>query len=86
MSWSPLTSAVTAHLPEDAFAAVIRGGDPVINGKPHPEPYLAAATALGVEPAALSPYRGRSRDRSATSAIAAGYPTLVVPHTVPVPP
>jgi beta-phosphoglucomutase-like phosphatase (HAD superfamily) len=83
MSWSPLTSAVTAHLPEDAFAAVI-SGDHVINGKPHPEPYLAAATALGVEPQHCVAIEDSAT--GATSAIAAGYPTLVVPHTVPVPP
>jgi sugar-phosphatase len=34
---------------KDAFAAVI-GGEDVLHGKPHPEPYLKAAEALGATP------------------------------------
>lgn len=83
MSWSPLTRAVLANLPEGAFTSVISGDD-VVNGKPHPEPYLAAAAALRVQPG-----RCVALEDSVTgvrSAVAAGYPTLVIPHTVPVPP
>lgn len=83
MSWSPLTRAVLGNLPEGTFACVISGDD-VVNGKPDPEPYLAAATALGVAPS-----RCVALEDSATgvrSAVAAGYPTLAIPHTVPVPP
>jgi len=49
MSWTPLADAVLAGLPPNAFQSVITG-DAVRSGKPHPEPYLTAAAALGVDP------------------------------------
>ena len=48
MSWSRFANAVVAALPRGTFAAVI-SGDEVRRGKPHPEPYQAAADALGVD-------------------------------------
>jgi HAD superfamily hydrolase (TIGR01509 family) len=50
MSWTRLVDAVLDGLPPDSFQAVITG-DAVQRGKPHPEPYLTAAEALGVDPA-----------------------------------
>jgi HAD superfamily hydrolase (TIGR01509 family) len=46
MSYSSLAQAAITRLP-DAFAVVV-SGDEVVNGKPHPESYLLAATRLGV--------------------------------------
>ncbi len=82
MSWSPLTRAVLAELPEGTFRSVISGDD-VIHGKPHPEPYLRAAAALGVDPARCVALE--DSETGVRSAVAAGYPTLAIPHTVPIP-
>ena len=53
------------------------------HGKPHPEPYRAAARALGVE----LPHCVAIEDSppGVASAVAAGVPTIAVPHAVPVP-
>ena len=58
-------------------------GDEVAHGKPHPEPYRAAARALGVELQRLRGDRGLAA--GVASAVAAGVPTIAVPHAVPVP-
>lgn len=51
-SWRSLTDAVLASVERDLgfmpFALSV-AGDEVTNGKPHPEPYLAAAAGLGVD-------------------------------------
>ena len=47
MSWRSLAEAVLGALPDGTFAAVVTG-DEVEHGKPHPEPYEKACTALGV--------------------------------------
>ncbi len=83
MSWRSLADAVVAALPDGLFTAVVTG-DEVGHGKPHPEPYLAAAAELGVEAA-----RCVAIEDSLTgvrSAVAAGVPTIAVPHIVSVPP
>jgi HAD superfamily hydrolase (TIGR01509 family) len=82
MSWRSLAEAVLAALPEGTFAAVVTG-DEVEHGKPHPEPYLAAATALGV--AVEDCVAIEDSPTGVRSAVAAGVPTLAVPHVVPVP-
>ena len=82
MSWRSLADAVVAALPEGTFAAVITG-DEVEHGKPHPEPYLAAARALGVE--VTDCIAIEDSPTGVRSAVAAGVPTLAVPHVVPVP-
>ncbi|WP_232547888.1 HAD family hydrolase [Propioniciclava soli] len=66
----------TRELPEGSFDAVI-GGDTVTHGKPHPEPYLRGAAALGVEPGACLALED-SRPGLA-SAEAAGVPSLGIP-------
>jgi HAD superfamily hydrolase (TIGR01509 family) len=48
MSYRRLTDIVVSALPPDTFGSVITG-DEVVNGKPHPEPYLRAAAELGVD-------------------------------------
>ncbi|HEV7196016.1 MAG TPA: HAD family phosphatase [Pedococcus sp.] len=82
MSWRSLADAVVAALPEGTFATVITG-DEVEHGKPHPEPYLAAADALGV--AVADCVAIEDSPTGVRSAVAAGVPTLAVPHVVPVP-
>jgi HAD superfamily hydrolase (TIGR01509 family) len=82
MSWRSLADAVVMALPPGTFAAVITG-DEVEHGKPHPEPYLAAARALGVEVADCVAIE--DSPTGVRSAVAAGVPTLAVPHIVPVP-
>lgn len=82
MSWTALARAVTDALPEGSFAVVVTG-DRVTHGKPHPEPYLAAAAALDVPPDQCV-----AIEDSATgvrSAVAAGVPTIAVPNVVRVP-
>jgi HAD superfamily hydrolase (TIGR01509 family) len=82
MSWRSLADAVVGALPDGTFGAVITG-DEVEHGKPHPEPYLAAARELRVaigESVAIE-----DSPTGVRSAVAAGVPTLAVPHVVPVP-
>lgn len=82
MSWRVLADAVVEALPDGAFAAVVTG-DEVSHGKPHPEPYQAAARMLGVDPARCVAIE--DSPTGVRSAVAAGVPTLAVPHVVPVP-
>ena len=60
MSWRLLADAVAGRAPDGTFAAVVTG-DEVSHGKPHPEPYRAAARLLGVSPRTASPSRTRRR-------------------------
>ena len=82
MSWRSLADSVVTGLPAGTFAAVVTG-DEVDHGKPHPEPYLAAARALGVDVADCVAIE--DSPTGVRSAVAAGVPTLAVPHVVPVP-
>ena len=67
----------------DAFAVVVTRED-VTNGKPHPEPYLTAAAALGVEPEDCVAIE--DSNTGTTSAESAGCQVLVVPNHVAVTP
>ena len=82
MSWRSLAEAVVTALPEGTFTAVVTG-DEVEHGKPHPEPYLAAARTLGVE--VRDCVAIEDSPTGVRSAVAAGARTLAVPHVVPVP-
>ena len=81
MSWRRLADAVVASAPPGSFVASITG-DEVSNGKPHPEPYLAAAAAIGVDPATCVAIE--DSPTGVASAMAAGCATLGVPHVVPI--
>jgi HAD superfamily hydrolase (TIGR01509 family) len=82
MSWRNLADAVVRNLPTGSFRALVTG-DEVVHGKPHPEPYLAAARLISVDPRdCIAIEDSPTGVRSAT---AAGVPTLAVPHIVPVP-
>ena len=82
MSWRSLADVFVTSLPAGTFAAVVTG-DEVAHGKPHPEPYRAAARALGVE--LQDCVAIEDSPPGVTSAVAAGVPTIAVPHAVPVP-
>ncbi|HZW01580.1 MAG TPA: HAD family hydrolase [Candidatus Deferrimicrobium sp.] len=82
MSWESLATAVVTSLPKGSFTAVITG-DAVSHGKPHPEPYLAAARLLGVDLGACVAIE--DSPPGVASAVAAGIPTIAVPHHVEVP-
>ena len=79
MSWADLAGDLVASLPEGTFGAVVTG-DAVSRPKPHPDPYLEAARRLGVDPGDCVAVED-SRTGVA-SALAAGVPTLGVPHVV----
>ncbi len=83
MSWRRLADAILATAPAGSFAASITG-DEVTRGKPDPEPYAAAAAALGVDPARCVAIE--DSPTGVASAIAAGCATLGVPHVVSLPP
>lgn len=83
MSWRRLADALLASAPEGSFVASITG-DEVRKGKPDPEPYLAAAAALGLDPADCVAIE--DSPTGVASALAAGCATLGVPHVVPVAP
>lgn len=76
MSWRSFADPVLAALPEGSFAAAIVGDEvPEGRGKPHPEPYLLGAAALG-----LTPDRCVAIEDSPTgarSALAAGCATVL---------
>lgn len=83
MSYRSQAQVVVDGAPADTFAHLVTG-DEVTHGKPHPEPYLAAAELLGVrieECVAIE-----DSGPGITSALASGARTLGVPNEVPVPP
>lgn len=79
MSYREIAQPVVDLLPFDAVVT----GDSVSRGKPHPEPYLAAARALGVDAASCLAIEDSAT--GAASADAAGCVVLAVPHMVSVP-
>lgn len=82
MSWRRLADAIVAELPRGSFAATIVG-DEVRRGKPHPEPYLAAARALSVS--ARDCVALEDSPTGVRSATAAGCHVIAIPHIVDVP-
>jgi HAD superfamily hydrolase (TIGR01509 family) len=83
MSYQSLAQAVIATLPAGSFLTVVAGDD-VVNGKPHPEPYLTAAARLGIAPEQCVAIEDSLT--GVTSAEAARVPELAVEHLVPIPP
>jgi HAD superfamily hydrolase (TIGR01509 family) len=81
MSWQRFVDPVLEVLPPGTFSVVVTG-DRVTVGKPHPEPYLAAARELGVSPEDCVAIE--DSNTGAKSAEAAGCTVLVVPNHVPV--
>lgn len=83
MSWTALVEPIIARLPDGLFTT-IASGDVVAHGKPHPEPYLHAARALGVDPADCLAIE--DSPAGVTAATRAGVPTLAVRHIIDIPP
>lgn len=83
MSYTSLAGAVVEQLPAGTFTAVVTG-DQVTHGKPHPEPYLLAASQLGVDPAHCIAIE--DSPTGVASAEAAGCITIAVPHVAAVEP
>lgn len=82
MSWRSLAEMVVGALPEGTFRALVTG-DEVSHGKPHPEPYLAAARLIDIDPRDCVALE--DSPTGVRSATAAGVPTIAIPHVVPVP-
>ncbi|HWU21487.1 MAG TPA: HAD family phosphatase [Nocardioides sp.] len=82
MSYERFVAPILDQLPPHTFDVVITG-DQVSNGKPHPEPYLTGAAALGVRPEDCVAIE--DSPTGAASADAAGCRVVVVPNHVPVP-
>jgi HAD superfamily hydrolase (TIGR01509 family) len=81
MSYARFVAPILAHLPPETFRVVVTG-EQVTRGKPHPEPYLTAAAALGVPPEECVAIE--DSNTGAKSAEAAGCTVLVVENHVPV--
>lgn len=83
MSYRVFAEAILDQLPEGTFAAVVTG-DQVEHGKPHPEPYLTGAAALGLPAAECIAIE--DSDTGATSAADAGCTVLCIPNHVEIQP
>lgn len=81
MSYERFVAPILTHLPPETFRVIVTG-DQVEFGKPHPEPYLTAAAALGVRPGDCVAIE--DSNTGAKSAEAAGCTVLVVENHVPV--
>lgn len=82
MSYRSLAEQVVQMAPAGAFETLVCG-DEVTHGKPHPEPYLAAAERLGVDVTRCVAIE--DSPTGIASARAAGAATLGVEAVVPVP-
>ena len=75
--------AALDQLPNGTFGVSV-AGDEVNRGKPHPEPYEKACTALGV--AARHCVVLEDSETGCRSGNAAGALVVAIPHRVPIPP
>lgn len=82
MSLRRMAEQIVSAMGFDAFAAVV-GGDDVVNGKPHPEPYLHGAALLGVEASQCIAFE--DSPTGITSAAASGAVTIGIPAHVELP-
>lgn len=86
-SWRSLVEAVhdrvAADLGYEPFTVIV-GGDDVKQSKPHPEPYLAAAAALGVAPEECLALE--DSPTGVASGLAAGCRVVAIPHIAPIEP
>lgn len=79
----PIVDLVLSRLGAHRFAVTVADGE-TPRTKPHPDPYLAAAKALGVDPRSCVVVE--DSPTGTASAQAAGCAVLVVPSTLPVEP
>ncbi|HWC22392.1 MAG TPA: HAD family phosphatase [Flexivirga sp.] len=82
MSYESFAGVLVDAVPAGTFSVVVTG-DTVDNGKPHPEAYLTALRLLGAEAADCVAIEDSIP--GVRSAVAAGIPTLAVPHVIEVP-
>jgi HAD superfamily hydrolase (TIGR01509 family) len=83
MSMRRMAQSVIDQIPFHAFDAVV-AGDEVVMGKPHPEPYLKAASMLGVDPRRCIALEDSSTGLA--SAEAAGTLAVGIPNLIPLMP
>lgn len=83
MSWRRLADSVLDAAPDGVFVGSVTG-DEVDCGKPDPEPYVRAASIIGVGPAECLAVE--DSPTGVASAVAAGCATVAVPHIVDVAP
>jgi len=83
MSYRRFVDPILAQLHPRTFRAVVTG-EQLERGKPHPDPYLTAADALGVRPTECLAIE--DSNTGVASAIAAGCTVLVIPNHVTVAP
>ncbi len=79
MSTRIIADMIVSKLPVGTFSAIV-AGDEVAHEKPHPEPYLRGAAALGVEPKRALAFEDSPtglRSAVAAGAVAIGVPNLV---------
>lgn len=81
MSYARLVTPVLTALPSSTFDAIVTG-ETVARGKPDPEPYLAGARLLGLDPHACVAVE--DSNTGVASALAAGCRTLAVQNHVEV--
>ncbi|MGV8885121.1 MAG: HAD family hydrolase [Microbacteriaceae bacterium] len=74
-----VVDAIVAAGLENPFDAIVSGDD-VVNPKPHPEPYVAAAALLGVAPEDCVAIEDSVPGLE--SAVASGAVSIVVPHVI----
>lgn len=85
MSVRSLAERTASLLPEGSFSAIV-AGDEVEHPKPHPEPYLLGAAALGVPVADCLAFEDSAtglRSAAASGAVAIGLTNLVDLSTAP---
>ncbi|MCW2810932.1 MAG: family phosphatase [Friedmanniella sp.] len=82
-SYRVLLDAALSQLPTGAFQVSV-AGDEVTNGKPHPEPYELACSALGVEARHCVVFEDSVT--GAASGNASGALVVAIPNRVQVPP
>ncbi|MGK9146917.1 HAD family hydrolase [Plantibacter flavus] len=82
MSIRSMAEDIARGIPFDAFDLIV-AGDEVDEPKPHPEAYLRAAKALGVDPGDCVAIEDSATGLA--SAVAAGTIAVSVPHIIPIP-
>jgi HAD superfamily hydrolase (TIGR01509 family) len=82
MSMKRMAESVANQIPFKAFDVIV-AGDMVIEGKPHPEPYLMAARLLGVAPEDCVAFE--DSHTGLTSAESAGTKAVGITNIVPIP-
>lgn len=88
MSEATLAQVVVDALDAPYFEFLVTG-DQVLNGKPHPEPYLTAVERLRASDPSLGLHNCVALEDSVpgvASAMAAKVPTIAIPHVVPLAP